>query len=168
MKKKFFLVYQHLQGRCPTYDTLQEPRQEVSSPKYFRSILKTDSSIYQIPNTENKPSHANVLNIPPIDKQEKGVLAVPNSNDFVSPSPKSTTRSGVKSSQGSLNAARPLLRPTATPETVVKNNGVLEGVVATPEKKEDNDQNEQPEITNNRYQNVKESANEAVVEKTGK
>lgn len=143
-------------------------------------MLKTDSSIYQIPNGLNKPSDSNVLNIPPAEKQEKGVLAVPNSNDFVSPSSKSTTRSGVKPSQGSLNAARPLLRPTVTPETVVKNDGVLggnkeynnqvvpEGVVDAPEKKRAQSQNEQPEIMNNRYQNVKESANEVGIEKTGK
>ncbi|XP_018569335.1 putative leucine-rich repeat-containing protein DDB_G0290503 [Anoplophora glabripennis] len=163
----------NLKEKCPLYDTLQEPKQEVSSPKNFNGMVvsKTDSSLYQIPNAEGKPSDANVLNMPPVDKQEKSVLAVPNSNDFVSPVSKSTTRSGLKPSQGSLNAARPLLRPTVTPETLIKNNynqALPEGVVPDPDKKEDNGQNEQPEIVNNRYQNVKESANEVAVEKTGK
>lgn len=71
----------------------------------------------------------------------------------------------------------PLKQPTVTPETLAKNKGVVlgvhdkfkvpEGVVPAPEKKEN--QNEQPEVEDNRYKNVKESGIvEQVADKFGK
>ncbi|KAJ8960664.1 hypothetical protein NQ314_006056 [Rhamnusium bicolor] len=168
-----------IQEKCTPYDTLQEPKQnpEVSSAKSFNKLSEASPSLH---NSENKPLETNVINMPPVaDKQEKSVLAVPNSNDYRSLVSKSTTKSGLRPSQGSLNGARPLLVPTVTPETLNKNvvlgvssdynkRKLPQGVVAVPDKKEENDQNEQPEIINNRYQNVKESANEPVGEKAVK
>lgn len=132
---------------------------------------RVSSSLYQINNPlAQKPSENNIFHAPPVGDQQR-VLAQPINKISSSTS---TAKSELKVSQANLGNAPPLLMPTVTPETIKKNNVVLgvperrklpEGFVAMPPKKEE--QNEQ-EIVNNRYRNVKESANERIVEKPGK
>ncbi|KAJ8966892.1 hypothetical protein NQ317_003926 [Molorchus minor] len=149
-----------MKEKCSTYDTLQEPNQniEVSSLKASSKVSEMSPSLNQL--QPNSQSEASVLNMLQVEKQEKNVLAVPNSDDGKSAFSKPSTKSGLKPSQASLNGARPLLLPLN-----YEKQKLPDGVVAIP-KKEESIPNES-EIINNRYQIAKESVNEPVVNKIG-
>ncbi|CAH1105874.1 unnamed protein product [Psylliodes chrysocephalus] len=119
-----------LKAKCGPEDTLLEPKESQNQ------------------NPLNKDNNQNN------DKQDLPVLPEPNQEPFKIPSSSSTSSNkvGPKPSQASLGVAKPIYRPTATPETVPKDNNKLpDGVVAIPAKKEE-------EFVNARYQNAKESA----------
>lgn len=157
-------------------ETLIEPKipGQISSEKTVVS-----PSAYQVNRGALKPPDTNGQNVvEPGENQMHAFLAKPNNEGGVkSSSSTSTLKSALKPSQASFDNVPPLRQPTVTPETLLKNKGgplilndilkLPEGVVPAPEKKEI--QNEQPEIENNRYKNVKNSGNvEQVGDKVGR
>lgn len=116
-----------------------------------------------------KPPETNDVNIlQQGENQLQAFLAKPGNEAALKlSSSTSTIKSALKPSQPSLDVAVPLKQPTMTPETLAKGKGVIlgvldkmkvpAGVVPAPETKEN--QNEQPEVEDGRYKNVKESGN---------
>lgn len=144
-----------LKEKCNIQETIPEPKLPETGPKpqsYKENKLAEEA--------ENKLSDTNVLHPPPNDsnppqnaKQELPVLPEPiNDNGKIVSSSTSSNNKILKPSQASLNLVRPIFLPTVTPETA-KEHKLPEGVVAVPEKKEE-------EIINARYQNAKDSAND--------
>ncbi|XP_057672187.1 interaptin-like [Diorhabda carinulata] len=150
---------EQLKEKCNNQDTIPEPKISETGPK-----PQSDKESKLAEEAENKLSDTNVLHPPPNDsniplnqplnmKQELPVLPEPiNDNGKIISSSTSSNNKILKPSQASLNLVRPIFLPTVTPETV-KEHKLPKGVVAVPEKKEE-------EIINARYQNAKDSANE--------
>ncbi|XP_028128134.1 glutamic acid-rich protein isoform X1 [Diabrotica virgifera virgifera] len=137
---------EHLKAKCNNQETLVEPN--VQQVEDTNKNLETHDS-----NKDEKIAHqepdTGAGNAPLF------VLAQPYANDNKVVSSSTSSNNVLKPSQASLDGARPILVPTLTPVSVRKDNKVPEGVVAIPEKKED-------EVVNARYQNARESANELV------
>ncbi|CAG9864776.1 unnamed protein product [Phyllotreta striolata] len=115
----------HLKEKYGTKDTLLEPKPAQQSPEADEQ------------------------------QNDKPVLPQPNNEPFKIPSSSSTSSNLIapKPSKANLGAARPLLLPSMTPETAPKDGKLPDGVVAVPDRKDD----EEPPV-NARYQNAKDSA----------
>ncbi|XP_072383667.1 uncharacterized protein [Diabrotica undecimpunctata] len=140
---------EHLKAKCNNQETLAEPKVlQVEETNKNNGILETNEL-----NKDEKMAHqepdTGARNAPLF------VLAQPYANDNKAISSSTSSNNVLKPSQASLDGARPILVPTLTPVSVRKDNKVPEGVVAIPEKKEE-------EVVNARYQNARESANERV------
>ncbi|CAG9832437.1 unnamed protein product [Diabrotica balteata] len=140
---------EHLKAKCNNQETLAEPKVlQVEDTNKNNNILETNEL-----NKDEKIAHqepdTGARNAPLF------VLAQPYANDNKAISSSTSSNNVLKPSQASLDGARPILVPTLTPVSARKDNKVPDGVVAIPEKKEE-------EVVNARYQNARESANEPV------